>query len=149
MWFLVISAGIVIAVVAGLLAGPARRAGHPALGGFAESAPLPAVGASVFIALGLAHHDSPWTLAWLVLAYTAWIMITSRTGNLAGRARRAGHPALGGFIDSASFPVSVAFLWVVLGLALNHVDWISLAAIPLGYAVWAVPRILRRRRGNA
>lgn len=38
MWFLVIVAGIVIVIAAGLLAGPARRAGHPALGNFTESA---------------------------------------------------------------------------------------------------------------
>ena len=149
MWFLAIAAGVVIAIVAGLLAGPARRAGHPALGGFAASAPLPVLGAAVFLALGLAHHDGAWTLAWLVLSYAAWIVISSRTGNLAGRARRAGRPALGGFIDSASFPVSVACLWVTLGLALQHVNWAVLAGIPLGYAVWAVQRTLRRRRGNA
>ena len=110
---------------------------------------MPAVGASVFIALALAHHDAPWTLAWVILMYAAWIIILGRTGNLAGRARRAGHPALGGFIESASFPVSVAFLWVAWGLALHHVDWTSVAAIPLGYAVWAAWRTLRRRRGSA
>ena len=83
------------------------------------------------------------------LVIAAGIVIAIVAALLAGRARRAGHPALGGFIDSASFPVSVAFLWVVLGLALNHVDWTFLAAIPLGYAVWAVLRTLRRRRDNA
>ena len=82
-------------------------------------------------------------------AIVAGVVIVIMTGLLAGRARRAGHPALGGFIDSASFPVSLAFLWVVLGLALNHVDWTFLAGIPLGYAVWAVLRTLRFRRGNA
>ena len=150
MWFLAIAAGVVIAIVAGLLAGPARRAGHPALGGFAESVPLPVLGAAVFLALGLAHHDAPWTLAWLVLSYAAWVLITGMSGNLAGRARGAGRPALGGFIESVSFPVSVAFFWVALGLALHHVNWAVLAGIPLGYAVWAVQRtVRRRRRGNA
>jgi len=150
MWFLAIAAGVVIAIVAGLLAGPARRAGHPALGGFAASAPLPVLGAAVFLALGLAHHDAPWTLALLVLTYAAWVLITGMSGLLAGRARRAGHPALGGFAESVSFPVSVACLWLALGLALDHVNWAILAGIPLGYAVWAVQRTLRRRRrGNA
>jgi hypothetical protein len=149
MWFLAIAAGVVIAVAVGLLAGPARRAGHQALGGFAASVPLPALGASVLIALGLAHHDGTWTLAWLVLTYAAWILITSMSGNLAGRVRRAGHPALGRIAESAGFPVSVALLWVVLGLALNNVDWIALAALPLGYVGCAFLRtLLRRRRGN-
>ena len=48
MWFLVIVAGIVIVIAAGLLAGPARRAGHPALGNFTESAGLPVLGAYYF-----------------------------------------------------------------------------------------------------
>jgi hypothetical protein len=91
MWFLAIAAGIVIAIVAGLLAGRARRAGHPAPGSFAESAPLPVLGASIFAALGLARHDAAWTLAWLAFTYAAWIMTTSVAGPLAGRARRAGH----------------------------------------------------------
>lgn len=149
MWFVAIAAGVVIAIAVGLLAGPARRAGRQVLGDFAASAPLPVLGAAVFLALGLAHHDGAWTLAWLVLTSAAWILITSMSGNLAGRARRAGRPALGGFAESVSFPASIACLWVALGLALHHVNWANLAGIPLGYAVWAVQRTLRRRRGNA
>jgi hypothetical protein len=149
MGFLAIAAGIVIVVGAGLLAGPARRAGHPALGRFTESASLPVLLGSIFIALGLAHHDSAWTLAGVVLIYAVGIMASSVAGNLAGRARRAGHPALGRFIESASLPVSLASFWVAWGLALRDVDWTTLALFPLGYAVWAVRRILRRRRNNA
>jgi hypothetical protein len=147
MWFLAIAAGIVIVIVAGLLAGRARRAGHPALGSFAESTHLPVLGASIFIAVGLAQHDTAWTLAWLLLVYAAGIMITSVAGSLAERARRAGHPALGSFTKSASFPVSVASLWVAWGLALHHVDWTALAVFPLVYAVCAVWRygIAKRR----
>jgi hypothetical protein len=153
MWFLAIAAGIVIAIVAGLLAGPARRSGHPALGSFAESVPLPVLGSSIFAALGLARHDSAWTLAWLALTYAAWIMTTSMAGPLAGRARRAGHLTLGSFTESASLPVSVAFLWVALGLALHDVDWTTLAwqclALLLVYAACRVWRTLRHRRNNA
>ena len=149
MWFLAIVAGIVIVIVAGFLAGRARRAGHPALGGFAESTHLPVLGASIFIALGLAHHDAAWTLNWLLLAYAAGIVIVSAAGSLAGRARRAGHPALGGFTEWASFPVSVAFIWVALGLALHGVNWAILAVLLLGYAACAVGRILRHDRNNA
>jgi len=149
MWFFVIIAGIVVVIVAGLLAGPARRAGHPALGSFAESVPLPVIGASVFIALGLIHRDSTWTLAWLVLAYVAAIMLISAAGSLAGRARRAGHPAWANFTESASFPLSVVCLWVALGLALHDLDWTTLAVIPVVYAAWAVRRALRHRRSNA
>lgn len=153
MWFLAIAAGIVIAIVAGLLAGPARRAGHPAIGSFAESAPLPVLGASIFAALGLAHHDAASTLAWLALTYAAWIMAISVTGPLAGRARRAGHLALGSFTESASLPVSVALLRVALGLALHDVNWTTLAwqclAFLLVYAASRVWRTLRHRRDNA
>ena len=149
MWFLAIVVGIVIVIAAGFLAGRARRAGHPALGGFAESTHLPVLGASIFITLGLAHHDSAWTLAWLVLACATGIVIVIVAGFLAGRARRAGHPALGGFTEWASFPVSVAFLWVALGLALRGVNWTTLAVFLLVYASCAVGRILRHRRDNA
>jgi hypothetical protein len=153
MWFLAIAAGIVIAFVAGLLAGPARRAGHPALGSFAESVPLPVLGASIFAALGLAHHDDAWTLAWLALTYAAWIMTISVAGTLAGRARRTGRLILGSFTESASFPVSVALLWVALGLALHDVNWTTLAwqclAFLLVYTVLRVWRTLRHRRNNA
>jgi hypothetical protein len=149
MWFLVIVAGIVIVIAAGLLAGPARRAGHPALGGFSESAGLPVLGASIFIALGLAHHDAAGTLAWLVLAYAAGMGIISVAGNLSERARRAGHPALGNFTELASLPVSVASLWVALGLALRQADWTTPAWFLLVYAVCAVWRTLRQRRNNA
>jgi hypothetical protein len=153
MWFLAIAAGIVIAIVAGLLAGPARSAGHPALGGFFESVPLPVLGAAIFAALGLARHDSAWTLAWLALTYAAWIMTITMAGTLAGRARRAGHLALGSFTESASLPVSVALLWVALGLALHDADWTTLAwqclAFLLVYAACRVWRTLRLRRNNA
>jgi hypothetical protein len=83
------------------------------------------------------------------LAIVAGIVIVIMAGFLAGRARRSGHPALGSFTESAGFPVSLAFIWVALGLALNDVDWTTLAVIPLVYAVWAVRRTLRRRRNNA
>jgi hypothetical protein len=149
MWFLAIAAGIVIVIVAALLAERARRAGHPALGSFAESTHLPVLGASIFIAVGLAQRDTAWTLAWLLLVYAAGIMITSVARSLAERARRAGHPTLGSFTGSASFLVSVASLWVAWGLALHHVDWTALAGFPLGYAVCAVWRTLRHRRKNA
>ena len=149
MWFLAIAAGIVIVVVAGFLAGRARRAGHPALGGFAESISLPVLGGSVFIALGLARHDAAWTLAWVLLTYAAGMTSITVAGLLARRARRAGHPVRGSFTESASLPVSVAFLWVALGLALHDVDWTTLAVFPLVYAVWAVRRTLRHRRSNA
>jgi hypothetical protein len=145
MWFFVIMAGIVIVIAAGLLAGPARRAGRPALSSFAESVPLPVIGASVFIALALIDRDSAWTLSWLILAYAAGIMVISAAGSLAGRARRAGHPAWGGFTESASFPLSVVCLWVALGLALHGVDWTTLAVIPVVYAAWAVRRALMER----
>jgi hypothetical protein len=153
MWFLAIAAGIVIAIVAGTLAGRARRTGHPALGGFAESVPLPVLGASIFAALGLAHHDDAWTPAWLALTYAAWIMTTSMAGPLAGRARRAGHLTLGSITESASLPLSVAFLWVALGLALHDVNWTTLAwrcpAFLLVYAACRVWRTRRHRRNNA
>jgi hypothetical protein len=83
------------------------------------------------------------------LAIAAGIVIVVGAGLLAGPARRAGHPALGRFIESASLPVSLASFWVAWGLALRDVDWTTLALFPLGYAVWAVRRILRRRRNNA
>jgi hypothetical protein len=149
MWFLAIVAGIVIVVVAGLLGGRARRAGQPALSNFTESATLPVLGASIFIALGLAHHDDVWTLAWLVLAYSAGTGITSVTGKLAERARRGGRPALGSFAEWASLPVSVAALWVALELALGQGDWTAPAGFLLFYAVYSVWRTLRQRRNNA
>ena len=149
MWFLVIVAGIVIVIAAGLLAGPARRAGHPALGSFTESATLPVVGASIFIALGLAHHDDAWTLAWLVLAYAAGMGIINVTGNLSERAHCAGHPALGSFTEWASLPVSAASIWFALELALRQVDWTAPAWFLLVYAACTVWRTLRQRRNNA
>jgi hypothetical protein len=148
MWFLAIAAGIVIVIMAGFLASYARRADHPALGSFAESVPIPVLGASIFVALGLGHHDAAWTLAWVVLTYAAGIMSISVSGSLAERARRAGHPALGSFTESASFPVSMTSFWVALGLALHHVDWTTVAVFPLVYAAVAVWRTLRRRRNN-
>ena len=70
MWFLAIAAGMVIAIVAGLLAGLARRAGHLALGSFTESASLPVSVALLWVALGLALHDVNWTtLAWQCPAF--------------------------------------------------------------------------------
>ena len=52
------------------------------------------------------------------------LLFVIAAGLLAGRARRAGHPALGSFTDSASLPVSAAFFWAALGLALHHhLDW--------------------------
>jgi len=149
MWFLVIVAGIVIVIVAGLLGGRARRPGHPAPSNFTESAALPVLGASIFIALGLAHHDDAWTLTWLVLAYSAGMGITGGTGKLAERARRAGRPALGGFAEWASLPVSVAALWAAVGLALGQGDWTAPAWFLLVYAVYSVWRALRQRRNNA
>jgi hypothetical protein len=83
------------------------------------------------------------------IAIAAGIVIVIVAGLLAGRARRAGHPALGSFTKSASFSVSVASLWVAWGLALHHVDWTALAVFPLVYAVCAVRRALRHRRNNA
>jgi hypothetical protein len=150
MWFLAIVAGILFVIAAGLLAGRARRAGHPALVGFAESASVPVLGASIFIAFGLAAHDTAWTLAWVVLTYAAGMAIISVAGSLAGRARRAGHPALGSFTDSASLPLSAAFFWVALGLALHHhIDWTTPAVFLLACPAWAVWRALRHRRNNA
>jgi hypothetical protein len=149
MWFLAILAGIVFVIAAALLAGRARRAGRPALVGFAESASLPVLGASGFIALGLAAHDTAWTLAWVVLTYAAGMAISSVAGLLAGRARRAGHPALVSFTHSASLPVSAACFWFALGLARHHVDWTTPAVFLLACGVWAVPRTLRQRRNNA
>ena len=127
----------------------ARRAGHPGPSNFTESATLPLLGASIFIALGLAHHDDTWTLAWLVLTYAAGMGIINVTGDLSERARRAGRPALGSFAEWASLPVSVAALWVALGLALGHGDWTAPAAFLLFYAVYSVWRTLRQRRNNA
>ena len=151
MWFLAIVAGIVFVIAAALLAGRARRAGHPALVGFAESASLPVLGASIFIALGLAAHDTARTLAWVVLTYAAGMAIIGEAWILARRARRAGHPGLGSFIDSASLPASVAFLWVTLELALHHhVDWTSPAVFLLACTAWTVVwRTIRHRRNNA
>lgn len=149
MWFYSIAAGIVIAAVAAVLAGRAHGAGHPALGGFAESVPLPVLGASVLVALGLAHHDAAWTVAWILLSYAAGLVVTSVAAPLARRAGRAGHPGAGSFTESASLPVSVAFFLVALGLALGRVDWTTLVGFPLAYAAWAIWHTLRRRRSNA
>ena len=149
MWFLALVAGIVIFIGAGFLGGRARRAGHPALAGFAESVPLPVLGASIFIALGLGKHDTAWTLALVVLAYAAGSIVIGVSGGLAERARRAGRPALGRFAESASFPVSLAFYWVAFGLALRNLDWVTLAGLPLGYALIGIWRTLRRRRNKA
>jgi hypothetical protein len=57
MWFLAIAAGIVILIVALTQAERMRRAGHPALASFIESAFLPVFLACIFVALGLAAHD--------------------------------------------------------------------------------------------
>ena len=150
MWFLAIVAGIVFVIAAGLLAGRARRTGHPALVGFAESASVPVLGASIFVAVGLAAHDTAWTLGWVVLTYAGGMAVISVAGNLARRARRAGHPALGSFTDSASFPVSAAFFWAALGLALHHhLDWTTPAVFLLACLAWTVWRALRHRRNNA
>jgi hypothetical protein len=74
-------------------------------------------------------------------------------GLLAGPARRAGHLTLGIFTESESFPVSWAFLWVDLGLALHDVDWTTLArqclAFLVVYTACRVWRTLRHRRNNA
>jgi len=149
MWFFVIATGVVISVVASLLAGRARPASHPALGSLAGSISLPVLGACVFTALGLARHDAAWTLAWVLLTYAAGMISITVAENLAGRARRAGHPVLGSFTLSASSPIAMAFFWVALGLALHHVDWTTPAVFPLAYAAWAVRRALQHRRNNA
>ena len=149
MWFLAIVAGIVIFIVAGFLGGWARRTGHPALAGFAEAVPVPVFGACIFIAVGLGKHDTAWTLALVILAYAAGSMVFSVSQGLAERARRAGHPAVGRFAESASFPVSLAFYWVAFGLALRNLDWVTLAGLPLGYALIGIWRSLRRRRNKA
>ena len=95
---------------------------------------------------------TPGTLAWLVLAYAAGMGIISVAGNLAGHARRAGHPALGNFTEWASLPVSVASLSGRLGTspAPGRLDDppASLEFL-LVYAVCAVWRNLRQRRKNA
>jgi len=83
------------------------------------------------------------------LVIVAGIVIVIAAGLLAGPARRAGHPALGNFTELASLPVSVASLWVALGLALRQVDWTTPAWFLLVYAVCAVWRTLRQRRNNA
>jgi hypothetical protein len=153
MWFLVIVAGNVLLIAAWTQAERVRRTGHPALASFTESAILPVFGASILVALGLAAHDAAWTLAWVLLAYAAGIMIISVAGRLAERVRRAGHPALGSFTESAGLPVSVAFLWVALELALHDAVWTAMAwqilTFLLVYAVFAVRRSLRRRRNTA
>jgi hypothetical protein len=146
MWFLAIVAGIMIVIMAGFLAGRARRAGHPALGSFAESTHLPVLGASIFIALGLAQHDAARTLAGLLLVYAAGYVIIIAAENLAGR---AGRPALGRFARAASLPVFGASIFIAWGLAFHHVDWMTLAWFLLIYAVLAVWRTLRQRRNNA
>jgi hypothetical protein len=148
MWFFAIVAGVVIVIMTGLLAGRARRAGRPALGSFAERAGLPVLGASIFIALGLAQHDAAWTLAGLLLVYAAGYMTSSVAENLAGRARRAGRPALGGLARAAGLPVFGASIFIAFGLALHHVDWMTLALLLLVYAVYAIWHTLRHRRTN-
>jgi hypothetical protein len=80
-----------------------------------------------------------------VLLIAAWTQ--------AERVRRTGHPALGSFTESAGLPVSVAFLWVALELALHDAVWTAMAwqilTFLLVYAVFAVRRSLRRRRNTA
>jgi hypothetical protein len=149
MWFLVVAAGVMIAVGAMLLTGPARRAGHPRLGSFGEWIPLPVLGAAIFFPLGLAHHETTWTLTWLAITYAAWLTVSGASGNLAGRARRAGRPRLAGFTESASLPVSVSCLWASLELALHQADWATLVVFPLAFAVSTVWIRVRRRRSNA
>ena len=87
------------------------------------------------------------------LAIAAGIVIAIVAGLLVGPARRAGHLTLGSFTESASFPVSVAFLWVAWGLALHDVDWTTLAwqglAFLVVYTACRVWRTLRHRRNNA
>jgi hypothetical protein len=84
------------------------------------------------------------------LAIVAGIVFVIAAGLLAGRARRAGHPALGSFTDSASLPVSAAFFWAALGLALHHhLDWTTPAVFLLACLAWTVWRALRHRRNNA
>lgn len=83
------------------------------------------------------------------LATAAGIVIFIVAGLLAGRVRRAGHPALGSFTESACWPVFGASIWVAWGLALHDVYWTTLAGLLLVYAVWAVWRTLRHRRNNA
>jgi hypothetical protein len=149
MWFYAIAAGVVVAAAAAVLAGRAYRMDRPALASFAEAVPLPVLGAAVLAALALAHHHGLWPLAGTLLACGAWMAVISVTGPLAGRARRAGRPALGSFAESASFPLSVAFFLFALGLALGYVDWAMLITFPAGYAAWAILRTLRNRRSNA
>jgi hypothetical protein len=64
---------------------------------------------------------------------------------------RTSRPAPG--TGSASFPVSWAFLWVDLGLALHDVDWTTLTrqclAFLVVYTACRVWRTLRHRRNNA
>ncbi len=83
------------------------------------------------------------------LVIVAGIVIVIVAGNLSERARRAGRPALGSFVDWASLPVSVAALWDALGLALGQADWTTPAGFLLVYAGYAVWRTLRQRRNNA
>jgi hypothetical protein len=38
---------------------------------------VPVLGTSIFVALGLAAHDTAWTLAWVVLVYAAGMAMIS------------------------------------------------------------------------
>jgi hypothetical protein len=81
-------------------------------------------------------------------AIVAGVVIVIMTGLLAGRARRAGRPALGGLARAAGLPVFGASIFIAFGLALHHVDWMTLALLLLVYAVYAIWHTLRHRRTN-
>ena len=83
------------------------------------------------------------------LVIVAGIVIVIVAGLLSERARRAGQPALGSFVEWASLPVSAASIWFALELALRQVDWTTPAWFLLVYAACAVWRTLRQRRNNA